>query len=273
MQEQNPSPQPVTQNAEHTTRERYALLQEIQTWLEMPMLVLAFVWIALFILESVRGLGPFLTRAGYAIWALFVLQFLLELAIAPRKASYLRANWLTAIALVRPALRLLSVLRFAQLARLSRATATFRGARLVRVLSSLNRGMRALRAKMRRRGLGYVLLLTFVVTVAGAAGMYAFEPEAFESYASALWWTAMLITTIGSDYWPESTERRLLCLFLAVYGLAMFGYLTATLATYFVGRGSEEGRIGASTPDPIAALRRDIADLQTQLRVLRPPNS
>ncbi len=35
--------------------------------------------------------------------------------------------------------------------------------------------MRALGASMGRRGFGYVVALTMIVTLAGAAGMYAFE--------------------------------------------------------------------------------------------------
>jgi hypothetical protein len=43
----------------------------------------------------------------------------------------------------------------------------------VRVVSSLNRGMGALRQTMARRGVGFVIVLTTLVVFAGAAGMYA----------------------------------------------------------------------------------------------------
>jgi voltage-gated potassium channel len=46
----------------------------------------------------------------------------------------------------------------------------------------------------------------------------------------------MLLTTMGSDYWPRTAEGRLLCLLLAVYAFAVFGYVTAAIAAYFVGR-------------------------------------
>ena len=72
--------------------------------------------------------------------------------------------------------------------------------------------------------------------------MYAFEsgaPGGMKSYEDALWWTAMVITTMGSQYWPQTVEGRLLCVFLALYALAVIGYVTATLATFFVGRDAE----------------------------------
>ncbi|MFC0389344.1 potassium channel family protein, partial [Muricoccus vinaceus] len=104
-----------------------------------------------------------------------------------------------------------------------------------------NRGMNALRAGLRRRGLGYVAALTALVSLLGAAGMYAFEraPEVeggFSSFGDALWWTAMLMTTMGSDFWPRTAEGRVLCLLLATYAFAVFGYITAAFASFFVGR-------------------------------------
>lgn len=252
-----------TDEATEEVAERNALLAQLQEWLEVPMLVLAFIWLALFIVEMIWGMSRLLQILVYFIWALFVLQFLLELLLAPARWTYLRHNWLTAIALVAPALRMLRVVR---LARVARTAGAVRGARLVRVLSSLNRGMRALRATMSRRGFGYVVLLTLIVDLAGAAGMYAFEAQGFDSYASALWWTSMLITTIASDYWPQSAEGRLLCLLLSLYGLAVFGYVTATLATFFIGRDADDDASELAGAKSIQALTNEIAALREELR-------
>ena len=70
--------------------------------------------------------------------------------------------------------------------------------------------------------------------------MYRFEldtggQQGFPDYGTALWWTAMLLTTMGTDYWPQTPEGRLLCFFLALYAFAVFGYVTAAIAAYFVG--------------------------------------
>ena len=50
----------------------------------------------------------------------------------------------------------------------------------------------------------------------------------------------MLMTSIGSDFWPETTEGRIPALLLSVYGLAVFSYITASFASFFVGRDAEE---------------------------------
>ena len=115
------------------------------------------------------------------------------------------------------------------------------------VVTSLNRGMRALGASMGRRGFGYVVALSVVVTLAGAAGMYAFEGDVeggLQTYGEALWWTAMLLTSLGSEYWPRTAEGRALCFILSLYGFAVFGYVTAALGTFFVGRDAEDEGAG-----------------------------
>lgn len=33
----------------------------------------------------------------------------------------------------------------------------------------------------------------------------------------------MLLTTMGSEYWPQTAEGRILCLLLSVYAFAVFG--------------------------------------------------
>ena len=215
--------------------ERWATLAELEEWLRTPMLVLSAAWLALVVAELAWGESRLLETAGTVIWVIFLAEFALRLALAPDKAGFLRANWLSVIALLAPALRLLRGFR------LLRLTGAARGLRLVRVVGTANRGMNALRAAMRRRGLGYVLALTALLDLLGAAGMYAFEraPEVeggFESFGDALWWTSMLMTTMGSEYWPRTVEGRVLCLLLSLYAFAVFGYITAAFASFFVGR-------------------------------------
>lgn len=250
--------------------ERREALRQLEAWLERPMIALGLAWLALLVVELTRGLTPLLEAAGTVIWVVFIADFLLRLTLAPDKSDYLRRNWLTAVSLLLPALRVLRVVRVLGALRVARAA---RGARLVKVVGSLNRGMRALGRSFGRRGFGYVAALTAAVTLAGAAGMYAFERDARDgglaSYGDALWWTAMLMTTLGSEYWPRTAEGRVLCLLLALYAFAVFGYLTATLATYFVGRDAADADAEVAGAADVAALGAEIGRLREELGTLR----
>lgn len=249
---------------EAARHERWHTLSELDEWLRTPMLLLSVAWLAIVLVELLRGSSALLEVFGTAIWIVFIAEFLLRFALAPEKAPFLRRNWLTVLSLVVPAFRLLRGLRFLQAAR------AFRGARLIRIVGTANRSMNALKATLRRRRFGYVLGLTVLVVGLGAAGMLSFEPAGevrggFTSYGDALWWTAMLMTSIGSQFWPVTTEGRVLCVLLSLYGFAVFGYITASFASFFVGRDAEAETGEIAGAHDIAALRREIVALRAEL--------
>ena len=254
----SPSSTPVAED------ERWAVLRQLEGWLQTPMVVLSFLWLLLVLAEFVWGASNMLETFGVVIWVIFIAEFGLRFALAPKKLGFLRSNVVTIVALAVPAFRLFRAFRVLRFARAARSL------RLVRIVGTANRGMAALKASLGRRGLGYVLAVTVLVTLLGAGGMLAFEPAGeveggFTSYADALWWTAMLLTSIGSEFWPRTPEGRLLCLLLAVYGFAVFGYITASFASFFVGRDadSSEGEIVGARD--IAALREEMALLRREL--------
>jgi voltage-gated potassium channel len=252
--------------------ERSKLLQRVQDWLDVPMLVLAFVWLALLIGEFVLGESTPFYVLGTVIWIIFILGFLVEFSLAPRKIAYVKKNWLVVLSLILPALR---IFRIFYAVRLLRLASVGRSVRLVRVVTSLNRGMGALGASLGRRGFGYVVVLTVLVVFAGAAGIFAFERNIDggpQSYGEALWWTAMVVMTMGSQYWPETTEGRILCLILSIYALGVFGYLTAALATFFVGRDAENEEAELAGATALEDLRKEVLALREDLRTL-PPQS
>ena len=235
--------------------ERKKLLTSLEKLLEGPMIFLGFVWLVLLIIELVWGLNKPLEYTSLAIWVIFIIDFLVKFILAPVKVDFLKKNWLTAISLLIPALRVFRIFRIVRLLRGSR------GIRLVRIVSSLNRSMNSLRATMKRRAAGYVLMITLIVTFAGAAGMYAFENPnpGFNSYGMALWWTAMRVITAGDEFNPSTSEGRGLGLLIAVFGYTIFGYVTATFATFFIGRDAEED-------EGTVAGAKDIEELKAVLK-------
>jgi len=255
------APDPQT-DAPEEERERWEVLTQLEDWLERPMLVLSFIWLSLVIVELVWTTSGVFELLGTIIWIVFIIEFLLRYALAPRKIKFLQSNPITIIALVAPAFRFLRALRLLRLGR---------GLRLVRTVGTANHDFGALQKSFDRRGLGYVLATTSFVVLLGAGGMLAFEPArevsgGFESYADTLWWTAMLVTTTGSGFWPLTAEGRVLALLLSIYGLAIFGYIAASLATFFIGQEAAASDSDVAGVHEIVALREDIAALREELR-------
>jgi voltage-gated potassium channel len=250
-------------------RECSEVLQQWEDWSETPMLVLSFAWLGLFIVELVWGLTPILEAIGTTIWIAFILDFSIKFILAPRKLIYIKQHWLIVLSLLIPALRIFRMMRIIQPFGSVHAV---RGFQLLRITIGTNRGMRLFGASVQRRGFGYVVGLTVIVTLIGSAGIYAFEREVpngiITDYGIALWWTAMVMTTIGSDYFPKTAEGRILCFFLALYAVVVFGYLTATLATFFIDRDAESDDAELASAKSMKALQAEITGLRTDIQAL-----
>jgi voltage-gated potassium channel len=239
---------------------RWAFLARAHRRSEPALVALSVVWIGVVVADLVYGsLPPLLGAVVWIIWGLFILEYGVGLLIAPDRAVYVRARWLTALSLVLPALR---IVRLGSALRLVGASRLMRSVGLLRVLTSVNRGLGTLQRLARRRGIGYVLAATAIVVTVGAAGMAYFEAPtalggdagrgALSNYESALWWTAYAMTS-GVPSQPQTTEGRLLGWLLTVYGLAVFGYVTAILASHFVER---DQAARATDPAGVAATSR-----------------
>lgn len=262
-----------TKPASPRLRERALDRYERET--ALPMAVLGLAWLALVAVDLTTGLTTFLATLSTIIWIVFIIDFVVKLLIAPNKLAFLKRRWYLPLALAIPALRIAGIA-----AALGGITPAASGVRLVRAVLSLSRGLRALGGTMKRRGAIYVAGLSIVVTFAGAAGMYALEPHAvngtgFSGYGDALWWVAMIMTTMGSAYWPKTLEGRILGFLIALFAIGVYGYITAMLASFFVGReaASKDSDIASdadlrSLKNEIVALRKE---LQAQGRVAQQP--
>lgn len=182
-----------------------------------------------------------------------------RLLIAPHKWQFLRRNALTALSLLVPALGVF---------RVTRVLAAFPSWQVatLRLVSSVNRSLRILSATMERRGLFYLILLVGIVVFAGAAGMLSFEEHVrgtpMHSYGYALWWTSMIMTTMGSDYFPQTPAGRLRCLFLSVFAFSIFGYVTGAISSYFINKDADD------TDAPLAG-RQELQQLLAEVKALR----
>jgi voltage-gated potassium channel len=243
---------------------KYPMVVALAKKLELPMLLLSFVWFCILITELAYGTNTVLSDVGTGIWIVFIFYFTMRLVTVANRISFLKKNWLFVLAI------LISVLRFFPLLQpfpLVRAlTATF-GMQVIWIFASAEQGMRSLRRALGRRGAGYAIALTLVVIFAGAAGMLHFEgisedPQSIHTYPKALWWAAMQMTNIGSAYSIKTTGGRILCLGISVYAAAMFGYLTALFATFLIDRDAKD-------PKPEIARQKSIQDIQEEIIKLR----
>jgi voltage-gated potassium channel len=241
-----------------------AFLKALPEKLERPMLLLSFAWFLVVVAELVCGVNGFLLVLGTALWALLIAHFCFRLAVAADKKAILKRNWLFMLAILVPVLRFFPLLQ--SLPWVRAVTATF-GLQVIWIFASADHGLRSLSRTMGRRGAGYALTSTAVVILAGAAGMLHFEsgsldPQGIHSYPKAIWWVAMQVTTIGSGYRPETRGGLALCLGISVFATAMFGYLTALFAAFFIGKAVEDPKSAIPNQTSIHQLSGEVALLR-----------
>lgn len=248
---------------------REDLLQHVEKMTRGPMIVLGFIWIVLIVIEFLQGLSRGLKILTTVIWIIFIFDFVLRFSIAPKKKEFLKHNWLTSLALIVPALR---VFQFIGILRVLTAAG---GLSIVQIMGTLSRGMSSLGQTLGRRGFGYISLLTLIVTFVGAAGMYAFEhtvpaPNGIHNYGDAIYWTLMMITTIGSEYWPKTPGGKILTVLLSLYAVAILGYVAASLATFFIDRDADDPKAAVASDKSVQAVLAEVQALREEVAKLKP---
>lgn len=245
--------------------QRFELLDQVQAILEPAMAALGLLFLALLLLDyTSTGLSATnqarLDTALQAIWVIFVLDFAIRFVIAPAKGVFLRQNWFAALSLALPFLRPFRVFRAAR---------ALRSLSLVRFLGGINRGIRVLRTVTRGRQFAYVGALTTLVILGGATGALYFdqgiENAPIQSFGDALWWSAAMVTTINNEKYVVSAEARVIAILIRVFAVSVFGFITASIASYLIGGSGKAER----SEEDNAVLRAEIAALRQELTSLR----
>lgn len=190
----------------------------------MPMLVLSLLMVPLL-------LGPLLFdlseeaeeaffQADLLIWAAFALELMAKTYLAPSRLRYLRDNWLDVVMVAVPIFRPLRALRVLRVV----VVAFVLARRFRRVLVA-----HALSYSVVTAGV-VVVLSAFAISIAERG-----EGGTIDGFWDALWWAITTVTTVGyGDKYPVSVEGRVIAVFLMIFGIALFGLVTASLAALLV---------------------------------------
>ena len=185
-----------------------------------------------------------------AVWALFGLDYLVRLVLAPNRSRWFLRHLPDLAIIVLPILRPLRLLR------------------LVTLVSIMQRSAgTALRGRITLYTAGSATLLIFTSALA-ALDAERHEPgSSIQSFGQALWWALTTITTVGyGDTFPLSTQGRFIAALLMIGGVALAGVVTATLASWIVSLVEEENaEQEAATRAQVAALQQQVSELSERI--------
>lgn len=199
-------------------------------YLELAVLVLSLYSLVALTAELLLPLDPetriVLRRADDFVCAVFLLDFVVHLTLAPAKREFWRWGWID----------LLSSIPEIGWLRWGRVFRVFRILRALRSFSAVYDHFVTERAK----GTFVVVGLMSVIAVLFAT-IAVFELERgapgsnIHTAGDSLWWAFATITTIGyGDHYPVTVGGRVVAVVLVVFGLSFFGTFTAYVASFFL---------------------------------------
>jgi voltage-gated potassium channel len=206
------------------------------------------------------------------IWALFAVDYGTRLALSADRPAFVRTHVFDLAVVLLPFLRPLRVLR---------ALRGLGGARWLRLVQTsrlaafVGTGVDHARAIIKRRGLHYVVIVVIAIMFAAAGLEVAFEAHArgatIHNYGDALWWAVVTVTSVGyGDSYPVTVAGRAVAVVLMVTGIALFGVVTASIASYFVEL-DQDRRVEERLGEVLAVLHRLEARLDAAERQPSPP--
>ena len=203
-------------------RERERIAREIYERIHPAMALLGLLFAAVtFSYAIVPESTP--ARLGFAVatwilWALFLAEFLVRLAISPSTVNFLRKNWWQIVFLVLP---FLSIVRALLILRLARSG---------RLLSAAVRGARSARASLASRT-AWLAVVSILVILTGTD--LTFEFRCFSSYASALHDVA-LAAMVGEPMSSHCGLSAVLEVVLGAFSVIVFATLAGTVGAFLL---------------------------------------
>lgn len=222
----------TTASSPKPKREFHVILQGFMNMVVLVLSVMLIVWISIDTFKRV----DFLDNHAYMtfqfwVCVVFILDFFIELRYAPDKWRYFRHRFVFLLLSI-PYLNIINQMdihlshdalyfvRFIPLARGALALSIVMGYLSSNAVTSLFMSYLAIMILI-----GYFCTLIFYQREAGV------NPQV-NSYWTALWWSAMNMSTVGCDISPVTVSGKIVAVVLPVSGMIIFPLFTVYLTDY-----------------------------------------
>jgi len=200
-----------------------------QKKMALPTLILSLVYTASFVYPIYwypvgRGVKLACEIINYSTWALFALDYLVQIKLAPDNKKYFKTHIFELILVVVPFFRPLRALRA--------------------LVFTTQASIRSRKSFVKSIPLVMTAAAIVMIIIMGAA-ILDIERTApgsnIHTPMDALWWGLVTITTIGyGDKFPVTTEGRLVAGVLIIFGVAMISAITASFAAWILSQEIED---------------------------------
>lgn len=204
-------------------------------------------------LDFSKGLTPLQTWINNIIYGIFVLDYIIRLALADQKKKFFKENLFDLIAIIpfNSAFRIFRILKFSKVLRFAKFT------KLFRIGSVSTRFLTKVRRFLNTNGFKYVLILSGSSILAGTFAMMYFEQMKFQD---ALWWSFVTATTVGyGDLSPATNAGRIVASLLMLVGIGLIGSLTSSITSFFL-HSVEEKTFSSDKVEMVLTMYQSLTD-------------
>ena len=231
---------------------------------ELPMLVLTVVMVPVLITPFVWhhgaiAYGGLLQALDYLIWAIFMIEYVIKLTLAPSRWQFVRKNIPDLIVVAVPFLRPFRIVR---------SVRALRFLRLARLGALAGKGVTKTRRSLHSKAGAYVFVLAGTILVLTSVVMLDLEQGAaqasIKNFGDALWWGISTMTTVGyGDKVPVTPGGKAIAAILMLTGVAIYGVLAASMATFFIKEADKSGE--RSSDDKLSEILVRLASIEAAL--------
>lgn len=226
--------------------------------------LLAIVSVALAIDDLWRGLSPAAKICDLIIYLIFVVDYVVRIAMAKDKRQFIKSNIFDLIAIF-PFNSLFRVFRILKIARLARLAKMSKAVKVVRFTSLSARGARGiehLKEFVDTNGLKYMIFLALASIGGASIGMMYFEKM---SFLDALWWSFVTATTVGyGDLSPVTTAGRVIAALLMIVGIGLISSLTSAITSFFMSKHGEKEAVHNDRIDMVMLLYNELSSKEKE---------
>ncbi|WP_328659316.1 potassium channel family protein [Nocardia salmonicida] len=205
-----------------TTERPLTRRQQWERATNLPLMALAVVFVILYAwrvldTEVSPRLDTSLVLADIAIWAVFLIDFVVRLWLSGDRLRFVRKHPLDLLVVLVPPFRPLRLLRASLLLLDALNRATHPRTRLVTFVATSS------------------VLILLLSSLAFFDAEYGAPDSKIETFGDALWWSAVSVTTVGyGDVYPVTTEGRLVSLVLMTLGIGLISFAIGTMTSWVV---------------------------------------
>ncbi|WP_321276303.1 ion channel [Thiomicrorhabdus indica] len=188
---------------------------------------------------------------NHLVWAVFALEFIVNLTMVNNRVRYFQQNWLN-FAIV--------ILAFPWIEWSSEWAIIIRTLRLLLLMRFFVNFFQDVVKLLRKNRFGQILV-GFAFLVVGAGGVFVYIED--RPFIDGIWYAVVTITTVGyGDVVPQTENGRIFGTILIVFGVLFFSLVTANFSAFLIG--SEQRKLEKEILGYVQNTEKRLTKLSTE---------